>query len=50
MDTSSRARTLSQTLFSPTASAAEREEASSLWLKSASNCFNKVLYVGEPSL
>ena len=27
MDTSSRARTLSQTLFSPTASAAEREEA-----------------------
>jgi len=23
---------------------------SSLWLKSASNCFNKVLYVGEPSL
>src|SRR5437899_11631682 len=25
-------------------------KASSLWLKSASNCFNKVLYVGEPSL
>src|SRR2546425_9983556 len=23
---------------------------SSLWLKSASNCFNKVLYVGEPWL
>src|SRR5207244_13523792 len=26
------------------------EPSSSLWLKSASNCFNKVLYVGEPSL
>src|SRR5947209_9727241 len=26
------------------------QDTSSLWLKSASNCFNKVLYVGEPWL